>query len=464
MPNHDLIIIGGGPGGYVCAIRAAQLGLNVAIIEVEERLGGTCARVGCIPSKAMLESSHKYAELKQGLTEHGIKIGKPELDLPVMLKRKEEIVKGLTGGVEMLMKKNKITRYLGRGSFVSKTNNAIKVAVAGKEKTELEAPRVIIATGSRPASLRGVELDGKTIGTSTEALAFDKVPGHLVVIGGGYIGMELGSVWLRLGAKVTVVEYLDRIFPGLDSELAADAHKIFIKQGFTFVLGAKVTGAKSTKDGAVVEIEGKDSIKCDKVLLAVGRAPNTEGLNVEAIGLKLDERGKVPINDHFETSIPGVYAIGDVVRGAMLAHKAEHEGIAVAEHIVTGYGHVNYDAIPAVVYTHPELAGVGKIEDDLKRDNIPYKKGIFHFRANGRARTLGDTEGKVKILAHAETDRVLGVHILGNRAGDLIAEAAVAMEYGASSEDIARASHAHPTLSEAVKEAALAVAGRTISS
>ncbi len=466
--NHDLIIIGGGPGGYVCAIRAAQLGLNVAIVEVEDRLGGTCARVGCIPSKAMLESSHKFAELRHGLTDHGIKLGKVDLDLPAMLKRKDEIVKGLTGGVEMLMKKNKITRYAGHGSFSSREASRIRITVTPKDKkenpTQLEAPRVIIATGSKPAALRGVELDGKNIATSTEALAFDKVPGHLVVIGGGYIGMELGSVWLRLGAKVTVVEYLDRIFPGLDSELAADARKIFQKQGFSFVLGAKVTGAKSTKDGAVVEIEGKDSIKCDKVLLAVGRAPNTEGLNLEAVGLKADERGKVPVNDHLETSATGIYAIGDVIRGPMLAHKAEHEGIAVAEYIVTGYGHVNYDAIPAVVYTHPELAGVGRIEDDLKAANIPYKKGIFHFRANGRARTLGDTEGKVKILAHAETDRVLGVHILGNRAGDLIAEAAVAMEYGASSEDIARASHAHPTLSEALKEAALAVAGRTISS
>jgi len=467
MPNHDLIIIGGGPGGYVCAIRAAQLGLNVAIVEVEDRLGGTCARVGCIPSKAMLESSHKLSELQHGLTEHGIKLGKVELDLPAMLKRKEEVVKTLTGGVEMLMKKNKITRYLGLGSFTSHANNLVKVTVTPTDKKEkattLEAPRVIIATGSKPAMLRSIEVDGKNIGTSTEALAYEKVPGHLVVIGGGYIGMELGSVWLRLGAKVTVVEYLDRIFPGLDSELAADAHKLFTKQGFNFVLGAKVTGAKSTKDGAVVEIEGKDSIKCDKVLVAVGRAPNTQGLNLEAVGLKADERGKVPVNDHFETTVPGIYAIGDVIRGPMLAHKAEHEGMAVAEHIVTGYGHVNYDAIPAVVYTHPELAGVGKIEDDLKKDNIPYKKGIFHFRANGRARTLGETDGKVKILAHAETDRVLGVHILGNRAGDLIAEAAVAMEFGASSEDIARASHAHPTLSEAVKEAALAVAGRTIS-
>lgn len=468
MPNHDLIIIGGGPGGYVCAIRAAQLGLNVAIVEVEDRLGGTCARVGCIPSKAMLESSHKLSELQHGLTEHGIKLGKVELDLPAMLKRKEEVVKTLTGGVEMLMKKNKITRYLGLGSFTSHANNVVKVTVTPTDKKEkattLEAPRVIIATGSKPAMLRSIEVDGKNVGTSTEALAYEKVPGHLVVIGGGYIGMELGSVWLRLGAKVTVVEYLDRIFPGLDSELAADAHKLFTKQGFNFVLGAKVTGAKSTKDGAVVEIESKDSIKCDKVLVAVGRAPNTQGLNLEAVGLKADERGKVPVNDHFETTVPGIYAIGDVIRGPMLAHKAEHEGMAVAEHIVTGYGHVNYDAIPAVVYTHPELAGVGKIEDDLKKDNIPYKKGIFHFRANGRARTLGETDGKVKILAHAETDRVLGVHILGNRAGDLIAEAAVAMEFGASSEDIARASHAHPTLSEAVKEAALAVAGRTISS
>jgi len=472
MPTHDLIIIGGGPGGYVGAIRAAQLGLNVAIIDENDRLGGTCLRVGCIPSKAMLESSEKYHEIKAGLTEHGIKTAGVELDLAAMLKRKDEVVKGLTGGIDMLMKKNKITRYLGRGSFArrgslsSHANSPVGVQVTdpSNKQTDLDAKHVIIATGSKPAPLRGIDLVKDKIGTSTEALAYDKVPGHLAVIGGGYIGMEMGSVWLRLGAKVTIVEYLDRILPGMDSDIAADAHKLFAKQGFNFILGAKVTAAKAGKDGCVIEIEGKEPVKCDKVLVCVGRSPNTEGLNVDAIGLQLDERGKVPINDHFETSVPGVYAIGDVVRGPMLAHKAEHEGIACAEHIVTGYGHVNYDAIPAVVYTHPEIASVGKTEDDLKVANIPYKKGVFHFRANGRARTLGQTDGKVKILAHADTDRVLGVHILGNRAGDLIAEAAVAMEYGASSEDIARASHAHPTLSEAVKEAALAVDGRTISS
>ena len=458
MPTHDLIVIGGGPGGYVAAIRAAQLGLNVACIDANERLGGTCLRVGCIPSKAMLESSEKYTELKHGLDVHGIKLGKVELDLPAMLARKEEIVKGLTGGIDMLLKKNKITRYTGLGSFAGPG----KVTVKGKDNVELEAKHIIIATGSKVASLKGVEVDGKTVGTSTEALAYDKVPGHLVVIGAGYIGMEMGSVWLRLGAKVTMLEYLDRILPGMDSDIAADAHKLFKKQGFEFKLGAKVTGTKATKGGAIVEIEGADPIKCDKVLLSVGRAPNTEGLNLQAVGLQPDGRGKIEVNDHFETKAKNIYAIGDVIRGPMLAHKAEEEGVACAEHIVTGYGHVNYDAIPAVVYTHPEIASVGKTEDELKEKGVEYKKGVYHFKANGRARTLGETDGKVKILADAKTDRVLGVHILGNRAGDLIAEAAVAMEYGASSEDIARASHAHPTLAEAVKEAALGVAGRTI--
>lgn len=464
MPNHDLIVIGGGPGGYVAAIRAAQLGLNVACVEENERLGGTCLRIGCIPSKAMLESSEKFAQLQHGLAEHGIKLGKVELDLPAMLKRKDEIVKGLTGGIDALFKKNKVTRYAGRGAFSAAANGVVRVKVTGKDNADLEAKHVIIATGSRPAPLRGIEFVEGKIGTSTDALAYDNVPGHLVVIGAGYIGMEMGSVWRRLGSKVTVLEYLTRILPGMDSELAGDAHKLFIKQGFDFKLGVKVTAAKADKTGCVVEVEGSDPIKCDKVLVSVGRSPNTQGLGLDAINLKADERGKIPVDDHFRTSIPGVYAIGDVIRGPMLAHKAEEEGIACVEHIVTGYGHVNYDAIPAVVYTHPEIASVGKTEDELTAANVPFKKGVFQFRANGRARTLGDVDGKVKILAHAETDRVLGVHIIGNRAGDLIAEAAVAMEYGASSEDIARASHAHPTLSEAVKEAAMAVAGRTIHS
>ena len=428
MPTHDLIVIGGGPGGYVAAIRAAQLGLNVACVEENERLGGTCLRIGCIPSKAMLESSEKYAQLQHGLAEHGIKLGKVELDLPAMLRRKDEIVKGLTGGIDALFKKNKVTRYAGRGAFSAAASGVVRVKVTGKDNADLEAKHVII------------------------------------VIGAGYIGMEMGSVWRRLGSKVTVLEYLTRILPGMDSELAGDAHKLFIKQGFDFKLGVKVTAAKADKTGCVVEVDGGDPIKCDKVLVSVGRSPNTQGLGLDTINLKPDERGKIPVDVHFRTSIPGVYAIGDVIRGPMLAHKAEEEGIACVEHIVTGYGHVNYDAIPAVVYTHPEIASVGKTEDELTAANVPFKKGVFQFRANGRARTLGDVDGKVKILAHAETDRVLGVHIIGNRAGDLIAEAAVAMEYGASSEDIARASHAHPTLSEAVKEAAMAVAGRAIHS
>ncbi|MEX2212602.1 MAG: dihydrolipoyl dehydrogenase [Phycisphaeraceae bacterium] len=464
MSQYDLIVIGGGPGGYVAAIRAAQLGLNVACIDANEQLGGTCLRVGCIPSKAMLESSEKYAQLKHGLADHGIKLGKVELDLAAMLKRKEEVVKTLTSGIDGLLKKNKITRYLGMGALSphAEGSQLHRVTVKGKDNTELEAKHIIIATGSKVASLKGIEFDGDRVGSSTEALAYDKVPGHLVVIGAGYIGMEMGSVWLRLGARVTMLEYLDRILPGMDSDIAADAHKLFKKQGFDFKLGAKVTGAKVTKDGCIVEVEGREPIKCDKVLVAVGRAPNTEGLNLQAVGLQPDGRGKIEVNDHFETAVKNIYAIGDVIRGPMLAHKAEEEGVACAEYIVTGYGHVNYDAIPAVVYTHPEIASVGKTEDELKEKGVEYKKGVYHFRANGRARTLGETDGKVKILADAKTDRVLGVHILGNRAGDLIAEAAVAMEYGASSEDIARASHAHPTLAEAVKEAALAVAGRTI--
>jgi dihydrolipoamide dehydrogenase len=464
MPTqHDLVVIGAGPGGYVAAIRAAQLGLNVAVVDENEQSGGTCLRIGCIPSKAMLESSEKYAQLSHGLDEHGIQLGKVTLDLPAMLKRKNEIVKGLTGGINALLKKNKITRYTGMGAL-SPHAGTPRVLVTGKDTAELQAKHIIIATGSRPASLRGITFVEGKIGTSTDALSYDQVPDHLVVIGAGYIGLEMGSVWRRLGSKVTVLEYLDRILPGMDSEMAAEAHKQFKKQGFVFHLGAKVTGAKADGKGCVVEYEGGEPIKCDKVLVAVGRAPNTEGLNLQAIDLQVDAKGRIEVNDHFATNIPNVYAIGDVIRGPMLAHKAEEEGIACVEQIVTGYGHVNYDAIPAVVYTHPEIASVGKTEDELLAAKTPYKKGVFHFRANGRARTLGDVEGRVKVLAHAETDRVLGVHIIGNRAGDLIAEAAVAMEYGASSEDLARASHAHPTLSEAVKEAALAVAGRAIHS
>jgi dihydrolipoamide dehydrogenase len=460
MPNaHDLVVIGGGPGGYTAALRAAQLGMNVGIIEKEPKMGGTCLRVGCIPSKAMLESSQVYYDAKTTMAAHGVKATGVSLDLPIMLTRKEQVVATLAGGIDGLLKKAKITRYVGTGAF---TGLGQVVVTNGNEKTELTAKNVIIATGSKVAHLPTVKPDGDRVGTSTEALSYTEVPNHLVVIGGGYIGLEMSSVWRRLGAKVTVVEYLDRILPGIDLEIANEAHKIFKKQGFEFILGAKVLEAKSEKKQATVRYEG-GQITCDRVLLAVGRAPNLEGLGLEAISLKSDERGRIAIDDQFRTTVPGVFAIGDVVRGPMLAHKAEEEGVACADAIAGKYSHVNYDVIPAVVYTHPEIGTVGKTEEQLKEQGIAYNKGKFPFLANGRARTLNDTDGFVKILAAAEGDRVLGVHIIGPRAGDLIAEAAAAMEFGASSEDIFRTCHSHPTLSEAVKEAALAVHKRTLS-
>jgi len=458
MSQHDVIIIGAGPGGYVAAIRAAQLGLNTACIELEERLGGTCLRVGCIPSKALLEASERYEEAEKHLDDFGVKVGSVELDLEKMMKRKETIVEGLTGGIDYLFKKNKVTRYFGRGSI--QAPGKVVVEKADGEKTELSAKHIIIATGSNVATLKGVELDGDRVGTSTEALAYPEVPEHLVVIGAGYIGLEMGSVWRRLGSKVTVVEYLDRVLPGMDGEIAKEALKLFKKQGFEFKLGSKVTSAKADGDKAVVEIEGQDPITADRVLLSAGRTPNTEGLNLEGIGVQTDRRGFIVADGHYRTNISGVYAIGDVIGGAMLAHKAEEEGVAVIESIVSGYGHVNYDAIPGVVYSHPEIATVGKTEEELSERGVDFKKGVFPFIANGRARALNATDGKVKVLADAKTDRVLGVHIIGARAGDLIAEAVAAIEFGASSEDIARTCHAHPTLSESLREAALGVDGR----
>jgi dihydrolipoamide dehydrogenase len=459
MKQHDLVVIGAGPGGYVAAIRGAQLGLDVACIEKEKALGGTCLRIGCIPSKALLESSELYHEAASGFSEHGLILKEVGLDLKKMLDRKDRIVKQLTGGVGSLFRKNKVTRYEGQARLAGRG----RVVVSGAEgETELEAKHILIATGSKSAPLRGVEVDGERIGTSTEALSYDEVPKRLVVIGAGYIGLEMGSVWMRLGSKVTMLEYLDRILPGMDSEMASEARKIFEKQGLEFRLGTKVTGAKVKNGVCVVECEGAEPIECDRVLLAVGRQPNTDGLDLESAGIQLDEKGRIPVDDRFATPAAGIYAVGDVIRGPMLAHKAEEEGIACVEGIVTGYGHVNYDAIPAVVYTQPEIASVGKTEDELKTAGVEYRKGEFPFRANARAKALGQVEGKVKMLADAKTDRVLGVHILGPRAGDLVAEAALAMEFGASSEDIARSSHAHPTLAEAVKEAALGVDGRTI--
>ncbi|HEX9995975.1 MAG TPA: dihydrolipoyl dehydrogenase [Abditibacterium sp.] len=454
MKTHDLLVIGAGPGGYVAAIRGAQSGLNTACIEKNPRLGGTCLRVGCIPSKALLESSERFVEAKS-LSKYGVNVENVSFDLPQMLGRKDEIVKGLTDGVAFLFKKNNIARYEGDATFVGP--NRVKV---GDE--EIEAKHIIIATGSKPAPLRGIEFDFDIIGTSTEALSYPTVPEHLIVIGGGYIGVELGSVWARLGAKVTVLEFMPTVLAGLDREIADEAVKIFKKQGIEFRTGTKVTSAKVVDGKAVVEIEGAESLSADRVLVAAGRLPNTENLGLEVAGVELDERGRIKTDSHFKTNVAGVYAIGDVIAGPMLAHKAEEEGVSCVEGIVSGYCHVNYDAIPGVVYTEPEIAGVGKTEEQLKEAGVEYKKGSFPLLANGRARALGHTEGKVKILADAKTDRILGVHIIGARAGDLIAEAVAAIEFGASSEDLRRTSHAHPTLSECIKEAAFAVGGKAI--
>jgi dihydrolipoamide dehydrogenase len=457
--KHDLVIIGSGPGGYVAAIRAGQLGMNVACVETEPALGGTCLRVGCIPSKALLESSERYHETKEMLAPHGVQVQSVTFDLGVMLKRKDEIVKGLTGGVAMLFKKNKVTRYEGRGRI---TGPGQVVVEGGPEAVTIAATHIMIATGSKSATLRGVTVDGDKIGTSTEALSYGSVPERLIVIGAGYIGLEMGSVWLRLGSKVTVIEYLDRILPGMDTEIATEALRLFKRQGMEFRLGQKVTGARPDGTGAVVECEGQEPLRADRVLLAVGRVPNTDGLGFESVGISLDEKGRIPVDEHYRTSAANVYAIGDVIGGAMLAHKASEEGVACVEMIATGYGHVNYDAIPGVVYTQPEIASVGRTEEELVAAGRAFKKGVFFFRGIGRSRALGQIDGKVKMLADQATDRLLGVHIIGPRAGDLIAEAVAAIEFGASSEDIARICHAHPTLSEAVKEAALAVDGRAI--
>lgn len=457
--QHDLVIIGAGPGGYVAAIRAAQLGLDVACVEREKALGGTCLRVGCIPSKALLQSSEHFYDLKSEMKTHGIKLGAVALDLKTMMKRKDGIVRQLTNGIAGLFKKNNITRYEGLGRL----DGSNTVIVQGKDPVQLKTKFIIIATGSVSTPLPGIELDGDRIGTSTEALDYGDVPEHLVVIGAGVIGLELGSVWARLGAKVTVLEYMKTILPGMDGELVKQATKILKKQGLDFQLGVKVTGATRDGDVCTVTTEGGDPITCDRVLLSVGRRPNTEGLGLEVVGITTEKPGVIPIDNHFQTVHPNIYAIGDVVRGPMLAHKAEEEGIACVEHIVNGYGHVNYDAIPGVVYTHPEIAAVGKTEEQLKEAGIEYKAGTFPFAANGRAKAIGSTDGFVKILVNAQTDRILGAHIIGPQAGDLIAEIAVAIEFKASSEDIARSSHAHPSLAEVVKEAAWAAYDRPIS-
>jgi len=458
--SHDLVVIGAGPGGYIAAIRAAQLGLNAACIDENPELGGTCLRVGCIPSKALLESTHRFHAAKHDLAAHGVQTGEVSFDLGAMLKRKDKIVGSLTRGVASLFKKYGVTRYTGRGRL----DGAGKIVVEGADSVTLSAKHIILATGSAPAPLPGVQTDGDRIGGSTEALSWPEVPGRLVVIGAGYIGLELGSVWARLGAKVTVLEYLDRILPGMDSEISRESLKIFKKQGIEFRLSTKVTGAKVDGAQCIVDVAGGEPIACHRVLLCVGRRPNTAGLGLDTVGIELDKAGRVPVDHHWTTSAAGVYAIGDLVQGPMLAHKAEEEGAACVEAIVTGFGHVNYDAIPGVVYTHPEAASVGRSEDDLAAAGIPYKVGKALYFPNGRAKALDETDGFVKILAHKDTDRVLGVHILGAQAGDLIAEAAAAINFGATAEDLARTSHAHPSLAEVMKEAALAAYDKPLNS
>ena len=463
MADFDLIVIGAGPGGYVAAIRGAQLGMKVACVEKEKTLGGTCLNIGCIPSKALLNSSEKFTEISKHAEEHGISTGKVDLDLSKLMQRKNKIVKQLTSGIGFLFKKNKITHLQGLASFIDK--KTIKVSSSDGEKN-YSAKNFIIATGSTSISIDAIPVDEKQIVTSTGALSLESVPKSLLVIGGGYIGLEMGSVWSRLGSKVTVVEALDRIVPTMDEEIAKEFMKSLKKQGLEFKLSHKVTTTKVTKSGVDVSMESTDkkqiTEKYDVVLMSVGRKPNTEGLNLEAIGIKLNEKKSIEINKKFKTNIDGIFAIGDVAPGPMLAHKAEEEGVACVEIISGQKTHMNYDTIPAVVYTNPEVASVGKTEDQLKESKIEYKVGKFPFMANGRALTTSASEGFVKILADKKTDAILGAHIIGHDAGQLIAEIVTTMEFGGSSEDIARICHAHPTTSEAVKEAAMNVDGRAI--
>ncbi|MDC7789307.1 dihydrolipoyl dehydrogenase [Rhodoplanes sp. TEM] len=464
MSAYDLVVIGTGPGGYVCAIRAAQLGLKTAVVEKRKTLGGTCLNIGCIPSKALLHASELYEEAGHGFEAMGIKVGKPKLDLAAMMAFKDEGVDGNVKGVEFLMKKNKIDVHVGTGRIAAPG----KVEVTGEAgTTTLETKAIVVATGSEVAPLKGVAIDETRIVSSTGALALPKVPKKLLVVGAGVIGLELGSVWRRLGAEVEVVEFLDRIVPGIDLDVARQFQRILQKQGFAFRLSTKVTGID--KSGARLKATVEPAaggepvvIDCDVALIAIGRVPYTDGLGLDAVGVALDPRGRVITDAHFATNVPGIYAIGDVIAGPMLAHKAEDEGVAVAEILAGKAGHVNYGVIPGVVYTTPELATVGRTEEDLKAAGIAYNVGKFPFTANGRAKVNRTTDGFVKVLADAKTDRVLGVHILGPDAGNMIAEAALAMEFGASSEDIARTCHAHPTLTEAVKEAALAVEKRAL--
>ena len=463
--NFDVIVIGSGPGGYVCAIRAAQLGLKTACVEANNTLGGVCLNQGCIPSKSLLNSSELYHKAQKEFNNLGIEIKNMKLDLPKMMSNKKKTVQTLTKGIEFLFKKNKITHLKGRGLIQS--NNTVTVINDSQKKTSYKTKNIVIATGSVPTSLPGIKIDEKTIVSSTGALSFDKVPKELIVIGGGYIGLELSSVWKRLGSNVTVIEFLDHIIPGMDKDISETFLKILNKQGINFRLNSKVTRVSVKKNKAVVDFtnnksEKKERIDCDKVLIAVGRKSNI-GENISKLGVKLDNQKKIEVNNKFETSIKNIYAIGDVInKGPMLAHKAEDEGIAVAEIIAGQAGHVNYDVIPAVIYTSPEVAMVGKTEEQLKKENVKYKIGKFPFLANSRAKVNNETEGFVKIIADEKTDKVLGVSMISSVAGTMIAELALAMEFGASSEDIARTCHAHPTHNEAVKEAAMAIDKRPI--
>jgi len=464
---YDLVVIGTGPGGYVGAIRAAQLGMKVAVVEKRAVHGGTCLNVGCIPSKALLHASELFEEAGHRFQNMGIKVPAPKVDMKQMLKFKQDAIDDNTKGIEFLLKKNKIDAFHGTGKILGA--GKVEVTPEKGDVKILETRNICIATGSDVAQLPGIEIDEKQVVSSTGALEISKVPGHLVVVGAGVIGLELGSVWRRLGARVTVVEFLDRILPGMDSEVAKKFRVMLGKQGFEFKLGCKVTGAKASESGVRVTIEparggDAETLDADIVLVAIGRVPYTDGLGLEEAGVAVDERKRVVVDDHFATNVPGIFAIGDVVRGAMLAHKAEEEGVALAELLAGQAGHVNYGIIPGVVYTYPEVASVGKTEDELKDEGVAYKSGSFPFMANGRAKANQTTDGFVKVLADAGTDQVLGVHILGPLAGELIHECAVLMEFGGSAEDLARTCHAHPTLSEAVKEAALAVDKRAIHS
>ncbi|MCW5687396.1 MAG: dihydrolipoyl dehydrogenase [Pseudolabrys sp.] len=466
MSNYDLIVIGSGPGGYVCAIRAAQLGLKTAVVEKGKTLGGTCLNIGCIPSKALLHASELFEEAGHSFAKMGIGVPAPKLDLKTMLKFKQDAIDGNVKGVDFLFKKNKIDTHYGFGRIAAP--GKVEVKAADGKVTTLETKSIVIATGSDVAKLRGIDIDEKRIVSSTGALSLPEVPKNLLVIGAGVIGLELGSVWRRLGAKVTVVEFLDGILPGMDGEVRKQSQRLLEKQGIAFKLSSKVIAVDSSGKTLKATVEpakgeGKaETIEADVVLVSTGRVPYTDGLGLKEVGVKLDERGRVVTDHYYATSVPGIWAIGDVITGPMLAHKAEDEGVAVAEMLVGQAGHVNYDVIPAVVYTMPEIASVGKGEEELKAAGVAYNVGKFPFTANGRAKANQQTDGFVKVIADAKTDRVLGVHIIGSDAGNMIAESAVLMEFGGAAEDLARTCHAHPTLPEAVKEAAMAVAKRAI--